>query len=694
MKSPKSPSERVGSTGAGSERTSTPTARRKSPVPQSPSPLSFRPGRAPHLRAYDTRPAFSAVFTRSQCTCWCSLFDVTRRVGLVCGYLDRVRDGVADYSLRLAGSLEAPDLKPILLTTHSWAGVDDRAVGVAYRWNSFGILSAARAIRGLNLDILHVQFAPSVFGFSRAVGFLPLLLPGRIRLIVTLHEYGVWTAGGPGGFVRDLLWSAVERLGWMDRETWALVPHADGLLVPSAEQLEVLRARFGDRQPPALEVPIGLNIRIEPGLDAQARAGVRRDLGAPDDAPLVAFFGFFHPVKALDRLVAAVAAIRDAWPEVHLLLLGGVESHSVDAAVAQEILQQLDQVITETGMTERVHITGYLPDAEISRLFSATDVAALPFDDGVTSKSGSMLTAFALGVPVIATAPPGQISAPAEIDGLLRVPPRDTDALAQALRWVLGDPALAARLRATGLTFAAQRNWDAIAAVHRQIYAEALVHAEAPGTPDKAARDKRSQPWQSRRRPAREGKPMSLVERARSAVTTSVEAIRNRPPSPARSSDHRPTEDPALFRPLVYGDPARLHVAPTAVLNNALINLSSGDVTIGDYAFFGHNVSVLTGTHDWTKFGRERQVSVPDSGRDVIIEEGVWVSSNATIVGPCRIGAHSVVGVGSLVLKDVEPYTIVAGSPAKVLRTIPRPNEPEAKTTDPDAGPAGAVTAG
>jgi glycosyltransferase involved in cell wall biosynthesis/acetyltransferase-like isoleucine patch superfamily enzyme len=619
---------------------------------------------------------------------------VTRRVGLVCGYLDRVRDGVADYSLRLAGGLEAPDLKPILLTTHSWAGVDERAVGVAYRWNSFGILSAARAIRGLNLDILHVQFAPSVFGFSRAVGFLPLLLPGRIRLIVTLHEYGVWTAGGPGGFVRDLLWSAVERLGWMDRETWALVPHADGLLVPSAEQLEVLRARFGDRQPPALEVPIGLNIRIEPGLDAQARAGVRRDLGAPDDAPLVAFFGFFHPVKALDRLVAAVAAIRDAWPEVHLLLLGGVESHSVDAAVAQEILQQLDQVITETGMTERVHITGYLPDAEISRLFSATDVAALPFDDGVTSKSGSMLTAFALGVPVIATAPPGQISAPAEIDGLLRVPPRDTDALTQALRWVLGDPALAARLRATGLTFAAQRNWDAIAAVHRQIYAEALVHAEAPGTPDKAARDKRSQPWQSRRRPAREGKPMSLVERARSAVTTSVEAIRNRPPSPARSSDHRPTEDPALFRPLVYGDPARLHVAPTAVLNNALINLSSGDVTIGDYAFFGHNVSVLTGTHDWTKFGRERQVSVPDSGRDVIIEEGVWVSSNATIVGPCRIGAHSVVGVGSLVLKDVEPYTIVAGSPAKVLRTIPRPNEPEAKTTDPDAGPAGAVTAG
>jgi acetyltransferase-like isoleucine patch superfamily enzyme len=136
----------------------------------------------------------------------------------------------------------------------------------------------------------------------------------------------------------------------------------------------------------------------------------------------------------------------------------------------------------------------------------------------------------------------------------------------------------------------------------------------------------------------------------------------------------RPTEDPALFRPLVYGDPTRLHLDPTAVVNNALFNLSSGHVTVGRYAFFGHNVCVYTGTHDWTKFGAERQVAVPDSGRDVVIEEGAWVSSNVVVVGPCRIGAHAVVGVASLVLGDVEPYTVVAGNPATVRRQIPRPD--------------------
>jgi acetyltransferase-like isoleucine patch superfamily enzyme len=170
---------------------------------------------------------------------------------------------------------------------------------------------------------------------------------------------------------------------------------------------------------------------------------------------------------------------------------------------------------------------------------------------------------------------------------------------------------------------------------------------------------------------------MSMIDRLSSPIRQSGAFLSRRLRSGGKPSGARKTEDPALFRSLVYGDPARLHIHPTAVINNTLFNLSSGEVTIGKHAFFGHNVSVLTGTHDWTKFGAERQVAVPKSGRDVVIEEGVWISSNVVIVAPCRIGAHSVVGVGSLVLRDVEPYTIVAGSPAKEIRKIPLPEDAE-----------------
>lgn len=131
----------------------------------------------------------------------------------------------------------------------------------------------------------------------------------------------------------------------------------------------------------------------------------------------------------------------------------------------------------------------------------------------------------------------------------------------------------------------------------------------------------------------------------------------------------------ALYRHRWHGDAARLRIHETAVVNNALFNVSGGTVTVGRDAFFGHDVAVLTGTHDIEKFGRERQLAFPRSGRDVVIGEGVWLASHVLVLGPVTIGDHAVVAGGSLVREDVAPYTVVAGRPAKVVRTIPRPDE-------------------
>jgi acetyltransferase-like isoleucine patch superfamily enzyme len=169
---------------------------------------------------------------------------------------------------------------------------------------------------------------------------------------------------------------------------------------------------------------------------------------------------------------------------------------------------------------------------------------------------------------------------------------------------------------------------------------------------------------------------MSIIDRlVRRLCARSLEALVHEAVSAHVASV---VKDP-LHEPLIYGDATRLHVHPTAVVNNALFNLSSGDITVGQRAFFGHSVAILTGTHDFTKFGAERQVAVPKTGRDVLIGEGAWLASFAIVVGPCSIGEHAVVGVGSLVLDDVAPYTVVAGSPATVRRAIPRPNDEQAK---------------
>jgi acetyltransferase-like isoleucine patch superfamily enzyme len=131
----------------------------------------------------------------------------------------------------------------------------------------------------------------------------------------------------------------------------------------------------------------------------------------------------------------------------------------------------------------------------------------------------------------------------------------------------------------------------------------------------------------------------------------------------------------ALYSYRWHGDRSRLHIPDTAVVNNALFNMSGGTITLGEYAFFGHDVAVLTGTHDVQQFGRARQLAFPRSGRDVVIGDGAWLASHVLVLGPVTIGEHAVVAAGSLVREDVEPYTVVAGRPAKVVKKIAPPGE-------------------
>lgn len=125
-----------------------------------------------------------------------------------------------------------------------------------------------------------------------------------------------------------------------------------------------------------------------------------------------------------------------------------------------------------------------------------------------------------------------------------------------------------------------------------------------------------------------------------------------------------------IYQPIIFGDKARLNISATAIVNNCLFNLTSGSISVGEYAFMGHNVCLLTGSHDFNRFGYDRQIAIPQTGHDIIIETGVWIASNVTVIGPCRIGEHAVIAAGSLVNEDVMPYSIVGGVPANFIKAI------------------------
>src|SRR3954454_6726090 len=401
------------------------------------------------------------------------------RVGLVCGHFDPARDGVADYTRHLAGQLRSAGCESLICTAHRYARTPGEGiVGVTDRWDVRGVLRAARAVSRLSLDVVHVQFAPSAFGFSRAVGLLPLLLPAGTPLVATLHEYGVWTAGGAGGRLRSAAWSAMERQQRADREALVLTVEADRLLATAPEHAGVVRARFADPRLEVTHVPIAPNIPVAPLDGEDVRSAVRTSLGLPSDARLAVFFGFLHPVKGLAGLIEAVAAVRRVVPGLRLVIAGGSESHSVHGGAADAMRRGLEDTARRHGVEQHVIFTGYLHEDDVSRLLHAADLAVFPFDAGVTAKSGSLLAALAHGVPTIATSPPGAVDRPMEVEGVLRVPPRNTAALVDALLLVLSDRALAARLAAAGRACADRWTWPRIADFHAQLYAQVLREAD------------------------------------------------------------------------------------------------------------------------------------------------------------------------------------------------------------------------
>lgn len=101
--------------------------------------------------------------------------------------------------------------------------------------------------------------------------------------------------------------------------------------------------------------------------------------------------------------------------------------------------------------------------------------------------------------------------------------------------------------------------------------------------------------------------------------------------------------------------------------HNVLID-GHGQVTIGDDVFAGHNVMILTGQHDYMQRGAARQQAI--GARPVTIGDGVWICSGAIICPGVTIGAHSVVGPGAVVMRNVPAQTIVGGNPAVRIRRL------------------------
>ena len=94
-------------------------------------------------------------------------------------------------------------------------------------------------------------------------------------------------------------------------------------------------------------------------------------------------------------------------------------------------------------------------------------------------------------------------------------------------------------------------------------------------------------------------------------------------------------------------------------------------VTIEDNVFVGHGVTFINDSYPRaTTSGGGLQTEKDWKVEKTVVKRGASIGSGATILSNLVIGEIAIVGAGSVVTRDVPPNTIVAGNPAKVLRSI------------------------
>jgi acetyltransferase-like isoleucine patch superfamily enzyme len=99
-------------------------------------------------------------------------------------------------------------------------------------------------------------------------------------------------------------------------------------------------------------------------------------------------------------------------------------------------------------------------------------------------------------------------------------------------------------------------------------------------------------------------------------------------------------------------------------------------VTIEDNVFIGHGVVFINDTHPRaTTTGGQLQTEKDWRVEPTLVKAGASIGSGATILCNVTIGERAIVGAGAVVTRDIPPDTIVAGNPAKVLRSIVHDSE-------------------
>lgn len=262
------------------------------------------------------------------------------------------------------------------------------------------------------------------------------------------------------------------RADQVPRHTWLLRPKrwayrllyrwaarwVAGFIAVSSEVQRAILEQIGPVQNKITVICNGVDVdRYQLAVD---RAAIRRELGLPPQARLIAVVGTLKPQKGHRYLIEAAARVLPQFPDVHIICIGDGQ------------LRPALQAQTATlGLAQRIHFVGNRSD--VPALLAANDYFVLPsLWEGLPM---ALIEAMASGLPIIATEVSGTKQVMVHGTTGLLVPPGDVEHLRTALLRLLSDPDHAAAMGAAArkrvqAAFSARKQAEEHRALYRQAW--------------------------------------------------------------------------------------------------------------------------------------------------------------------------------------------------------------------------------
>ena len=224
---------------------------------------------------------------------------------------------------------------------------------------------------------------------------------------------------------------------------------------------------------------------VDPDRIAMIPHGADARFGGPSlatgDRPLVLTWGLIGPGKGLETSIAAFAGLTDLRPLPRYLIAGATHPN-VRERQGEAYRDSLVALVSDLGLGAVVEFDDrYLDRAVLARLVRSADFVVLPYGSVEQVTSGVLVEAIAASKPVIATAFPHALELLAGGAGIT-VPHDDPDALAAALRSVLTDGRLAARMQRHSHDLRLGRYWPSIGKKYDDLISSVAFGATRAGS--------------------------------------------------------------------------------------------------------------------------------------------------------------------------------------------------------------------